>query len=56
MDRQGNRGDMFAPYQEVPSRIMVPSPEKASAPMPAPGQPFVEKYGSSAESVGNLSI
>lgn len=44
MDRQGNRGDMFAPYLEVASRIMVPSPEKAAAPKPAPGQPFAEKY------------
>ena len=44
MDRQGNRGDMFAPYLEVASRTMVPSPEKAAAPKPAPGQPFAEKY------------
>src|SRR5215217_7502106 len=44
MDRQGNRGDMFAPYLELPSRRMVPSPEKAAAPKPAPGQPFAEKY------------
>jgi choline dehydrogenase-like flavoprotein len=44
MDRQGNRGDMFAPYLELPSRSMVPSPEKAAAPKPAPGQPFAEKY------------
>src|SRR5262245_62464583 len=32
MDRQGNRGDMFAPYLEIPRRLMVPSPEKAAAP------------------------
>jgi glucose dehydrogenase len=44
MDRQGNRGDMFAPYLELPSRRMVPSPEKAAAPKPPPGQPFAEKY------------
>ena len=29
MDRQGNRGDMFAPYLELESRKAVPSPEKA---------------------------
>src|SRR5262245_10025134 len=44
MDRQGNRGDMFAPYLELPSRTAVPSPEKAAAPKPALGQPFAEKY------------
>ncbi len=44
MDRQGSRGDMFAPYLELPSRRMVPSPEKAAAPKPSPGQPFAEKY------------
>jgi glucose dehydrogenase len=44
MDRQGNRGDMFAPYLELRSRNMVPSPEKATSPMPQPGQPFAEKY------------
>ena len=44
MDRQGNRGDMFAPYLELPSRSMVPSPEKAAVPKPASGQPFAEKY------------
>ncbi len=44
MDRQGTRGDVFAPYLELPSRSMVPSPEKASAPKPAAGQPFAEKY------------
>ena len=49
MDRQGNRGDMFAPYLELPSRTMVPSPEKASSPKPAPGQPFAEKYYDYAE-------
>ena len=49
MDRQGNRGDMFAPYLELPSRSMVPSPEKAAAPKPAPGQPFAEKYYDYAE-------
>jgi len=49
MDRQGNRGDMFAPYLELPSRSMVPSPEKAAAPKPASGQPFAEKYYDYAE-------
>ena len=44
MDRQGNRGDMFAPYLELQSRRTVPSPEKASSPKPPPGQPFAEKY------------
>ena len=44
MDRQGNRGDMYAPYLELRSRSMVPSPEKAAAPKPAAGQPFAEKY------------
>ena len=44
MDRQGNRGDMFAPYLELPSRNMVPGPEKATAPKPPAGQPFAEKY------------
>ena len=44
MDRQGNRGDMFAPYLELASRTMVPSPEKAAAPKPGPGLPFAEKY------------
>jgi glucose dehydrogenase len=44
MDRQGNRGDMFAPYLELPSRVMVPSPEKATAAKPQQGQPFAEKY------------
>lgn len=49
MDRQGNRGDMFAPYLELASRTMVPSPEKAAAPKPAPGLPFAEKYYDYAE-------
>ena len=30
MDRQGSRGDMFAPYLELQSRKTVPSPEKAA--------------------------
>ena len=29
MDRQGNRGDMFAPYLELESRKYVPAPENA---------------------------
>ncbi len=44
MDRQGNRGDMYTPYLELPSRRMVPSPERATAAKPQPGQPFAEKY------------
>ena len=45
MDRQGNRGDMFSPYLELPSRSKVPSPEKATSPKPKnPGDPFEEKY------------
>ncbi|MBI1786106.1 MAG: GMC family oxidoreductase [Acidobacteria bacterium] len=42
MDRQGNRGDMFAPYLELESRKMVPSPEKAGKPLDA--QKAEEKY------------
>ena len=30
MDRQGNRGDMFAPYLELESRKQVPAPENAA--------------------------
>lgn len=41
MDRQGNRGDMFAPYLELASRSMVPSPEKATLPK---AQKAAEKY------------
>lgn len=33
MDRQGNRGDMYAPYLELVSRAIVPSPEKATKPL-----------------------
>lgn len=42
MDRQGNRTDMFAPYLELDSRTMVPSPEKASRALDA--QKLEEKY------------
>ncbi|HEV8693862.1 MAG TPA: GMC family oxidoreductase [Lysobacter sp.] len=42
MDRQGNRGDMFAPYLELDSRKAVPSPEKAGKPLDA--QKLEEKY------------
>ena len=42
MDRQGNRGDMFAPYLELESRKVVPSPEKAGKPLEA--QKVEEKY------------
>lgn len=29
MDRQGNRGDMFAPYLELDARKFAPAPENA---------------------------
>ena len=41
MDRQGNRGDMFAPYLELESRKFAPSPEKATRPL---DQRADEKY------------
>lgn len=42
MDRQGNRGDMFAPYLELESRRAAPAPEKAAKPLAA--QKVEEKY------------
>jgi glucose dehydrogenase len=44
MDRQGNRGDMFAPYLELESRQAVPMPEKASRPLDPDPQKREEKY------------
>jgi len=42
MDRQGSRGDMFAPYLELESRRAAPAPEKAAKPLAA--QKVEEKY------------
>ena len=44
MDRQGNRGDMFAPYLEMESRKAVPMPEKASRPLEKDPLKREEKY------------
>ncbi len=41
MDRRGGRGDMFAPYMELKSRALIPSPENAAKP---PKQKADEKY------------
>lgn len=41
MDRQGNRGDMYAPYLELASRNFAPAPEKATRPLE---QKDEEKY------------
>ncbi|PYS87442.1 MAG: hypothetical protein DMF70_00495, partial [Acidobacteria bacterium] len=48
MDAQGNRGDMYAPYNNLESRIFAPAPENAQLELEEqrgkPGVPAKELY------------
>jgi len=44
MDSQGNRGDMYAPYLDLESRIFAPAPEKAQLSLAEQRDQKKEKY------------